>query len=206
MDKKSPPKADQPRADKILWIVFFLLIVGSVAFTYYRVMIKKDYLISSEVDCDPYTEKCFIWNCDPESDVEGEACIGDPEMDIWYYKIVERNASRIPLCDPEVDEDCEPFLCEAGELECGETLCDAAAAAEGEECTDPEEYALNNPEEECDPEVDEDCEEEVCDPEIDEECPVEEIDNEAECDPEVDTECPVEEAAAVEEPTLEAGE
>lgn len=202
MDKKS----------KILLAVFFLLIVGSVAFTYYRIMIKKDYLISSQVDCDPYAEKCFIWNCDPESDVEGEACIGDPEMDIWYYKIVERNASRIPLCDPEVDEDCEPFLCEAEESECGETLCDAAAVAKGEICNDPEEYTLNNPEEECDPEVDEECEEEACDPEVDEECPAEEADGKAECDSEVDTECPVEEmeeveeAAAVEETTLEAGE
>ena len=166
MDKKS----------KILLTIFFLLIVGSVAFTYYRIMIKKDYLISSQVDCDPYTEKCFIWNCDPESTVEGEACTGDPEADVWYYKVAQRNASRIPLCNPETDENCQPFLCEAGEPECAETLCSAEPVAEGETCNDPEEYTLNNPaeEEECDPEVDEECEAVACDPEVDEECSAEE--------------------------------
>lgn len=176
MDKKSPPKADQPRADKILLAAFFLLIIGSVAFTYYRIMIKKDYLISSQVDCDPYTEKCFIWNCDPESKVEGEACTGDSETDVWYYKIAKRNASRIPLCNPETDESCQPFLCVAGEPECGETLCDEMTVAKGETCNDPVEYALNNPieEEECDLEVDAECEEIACDPEVDEECPAEE--------------------------------
>ena len=168
MDKKS----------KILLAVFFLLIAGSVAFTYYRIMLKKDYLISSQIDCDPYTEKCFIWNCDPNSTVEGEACTGDPEMDVWYYKIAQRNASRIPLCDPETDETCQPFLCDPVEPECAEVLCDAATVAEGETCNDPEGYALNNPIEEeelaCDPEVDETCEEVACDPEVDGECPVEE--------------------------------
>jgi hypothetical protein len=187
MDKKSPPQADQSRAEKILIIIFFLLIIGSVAFTYYRIMLKKDYLISSQIDCDPYVEKCFIWNCDPESDVEGEACTGDPEMDAWYYKIAKRNASRIPLCDPEADENCEPFLCDPGEPECGETFCDEKTVAEGETCNDPEEYALNNPEEELE-----------CDPEVDEDCPVEETDATA-CDPEVDGECPVDESGATEE-------
>jgi hypothetical protein len=160
MDKKS----------KILLAIFFLLIAGSVAFTYYRIMLKKDYLISSQVDCDPYTEKCFIWNCDPNSTVEGEACTGDPETDIWYYKIAKRNASRIPLCNPETDENCQPFLCEVGEPECAETFCSAETATEGEPCNDPEEYALNNPVEE---------EELECDPEVDEECPAEEAEEES---------------------------
>jgi len=153
------------------------------------------------VDCDPYAEKCFIWNCDPESTVEGEACTGEMETDVWYYKIVKRNASRIPLCDPETDEECQPFLCDPEEPECGETLCDEETAAEGEICTDPEEYALNNPMEEeeleCDPEVDEECEAVECDPETDEECEA------AECDPEVDAECPAEEAVEETEGTTE---
>lgn len=150
MDKKS----------KILLAILLLLVAGSVVLTYYRIMIKRDYLISSQVECDPYTEKCFIWNCDPESTIEGESCTGDLEADVWYYKIVKRNASRIPLCDPETDENCQPFLCEMGESECVEILCSAETATEGEICNDPEEYALNNPireESECDSEVDEEC-------------------------------------------------
>jgi hypothetical protein len=158
------------RKSKILLAVFFLLIAGSVAFTYYRIMVKKDYLISSQIDCDPYTEKCFIWNCDPNSTAPGEACTGDPEVDVWYYKIAKRNASRIPLCNPETDENCQPFLCDPGEPECGETLCSAETATEGEICNDPTEYALNNPVTE---------EEVACDPEADTECPAEETETDA---------------------------
>jgi len=152
MDKKS----------KILIWVFVILIIGAVAVTYWRIMIKKDYIISSQIDCDPYTEKCFIWKCDPASTVEGEKCTGDPESDTWYYKIAERNASRIPLCDPAKDETCQPFVCDPGEKDCSETLCDDTTKVEqGVECNDPEQYTKDNPVEEesvdCDPETDETC-------------------------------------------------
>ncbi len=155
--------------------------------TYWRIMIKKDYVVETQVDCDPETEACFIWECDSESTVEGEACTGDPETDIWYYKIARRNASMIPLCDPETDESlsadeagCEPWTCEPGEKDCSETLCDEITKAEQSvECNDPKEYLLNNPPEEeyeeyeeCE-EDDEEClmeeEETVCE-EGDEEC------------------------------------
>jgi hypothetical protein len=133
--------------NKIFLIVFFLLIVGSIGATYYRTMIKKDYLISAQTDCDPYTEKCFIWECDPASTVEGEACTGDLESDIWYYKIIQRKAFNIPLCDPN-DENCEALVCPEGEKDCAEVLCSSETATEGEACNDPEEYTINNPEEE----------------------------------------------------------
>ncbi|MCX6763229.1 MAG: hypothetical protein NTZ97_00630, partial [Candidatus Moranbacteria bacterium] len=98
----------------------------------------------------------FIWECDPASTVEGEACTNDPEEDIWYYKIAKRNASRIPLCDPEKDETCQPFVCEEGEKDCSEILCDETTKEEqGVECSDPEQYTLDNPvEEEVAPECD----------------------------------------------------
>lgn len=170
MDKKS----------KILFIIMGLLIIGSVAVTYWRIMVKKDYIIEAQTDCDPYTENCFIWECDPNSTEEGEACTGDPESDIWYYKITKRNAANIPLCDPETDETCDPWACGLIESECSQTLCDEITAEEqGVECNDPEQYTLDNPEEEdlsadeeeCDPEVDENCElTEECDPEVDEDC------------------------------------
>lgn len=155
-------------------------------------MIKKDYIISSQVDCDPYAENCFIWECDPDSDVEGEACTGDPEMDIWYYKIADRVAANIPLCDPNEDETCLPFECDIDEADCGETLCDDVTKEEqGAECSgDPEEFLLNNPIEE---------EEAACE-EGDEECEMPE--EEAICE-EGDEEC---EAAAEEETTCEEGD
>jgi hypothetical protein len=150
MDKKS----------KILIAVFIVIILVSVALTYWRTMVKKDYVIENQIDCDPYTEACFIWKCDPASIVEGEKCTGDPEADIWYYKIARRIAANIPLCDPNTDETCDPWTCADGEKDCSETLCDEMTGAkQGVECNNPEQYTLENPieEEECDPETDEEC-------------------------------------------------
>ena len=142
------------KKNKIFFIVFFLLIIGSVGATYYRTMIKNDYMISSQIDCDPYVEKCFIWECDPASTVEGEACTGEAENDIWYYQIFERRAYNIPSCDPD-DENCEALVCPEGEEDCGVTFCDETNKVEqGVECSDPVQYAIDNPEEE-----EEECEE-----------------------------------------------
>jgi hypothetical protein len=149
MDKKS----------KIFFLIFFLLIVGSVAATYYRIVVKKDYVISAQTDCDPAAEKCFVWECDPASTVDGEACTGDAEADIWYYKTIKRVAANIPLCDPN-DENCEALVCAEGEKDCEEILCSPETALEGETCNNPEEYLINNPPEEevvCDSETDETC-------------------------------------------------
>lgn len=138
MDKKS----------KIFFLVFFLLIIGAVGATYWRIMVKKDYVVSAQTDCDPYAENCFTWECDPDSTVEGEACTGDPETDSWYYKVIKRNASRIPLCDPN-DENCEALVCGENEPECSETLCDETTMEEqGVECNDPVKYTEENPLEE----------------------------------------------------------
>lgn len=149
MDKKS----------KILVIAFVLLIIGAVGATYWRVFVKKDYLISNQVDCDPYTEKCFIWRCDPNSTKEGETCTGEPDKDIWYYKVIERKAYNIPLCNPDEDENCQPFVCGENEKGCKETLCEENNP-DKIECNNPEEYTKNNPIEEesaCDSSVDETC-------------------------------------------------
>jgi len=135
MDKKS----------KIFFLVFFLLIALAVGATYYRIMLKKDYVVTAQTDCDPYTEKCFIWECDPNSTVEGEKCTGDPEKDIWYYQIATRNAAKIPLCDPK-DEACDPWTCGEGEKECSTTFCDQTSKVDqGVECNDPVKYTEENP-------------------------------------------------------------
>lgn len=133
MDKKS----------KVFFLVFFLLIVGSIAVTYYRTIVQRDYMIQAESDCDPYTEACFIYVCDPEA----EECTGDPVEDTWYYKLIDRNAKNMPLCDPS-DESCEVLTCPEGEADCTITFCDPTTADEGVECSDPATYTLENPIEE----------------------------------------------------------
>lgn len=160
-------KGESNKSNIIFFIIFGLLILGSVAFTYYRIMIQKDYLISAEAECDPTVEECFIWECDPESTEEGEACTGDEEEDIWYYKIIKRKAFNIPLCDPN-DENCEALICSEGEKDCSYELCEEGNADEIE-CNDPVQYNIDNPEEE-ESECAEDDEECLAEEEAGEEC------------------------------------
>ncbi len=135
MDKKS----------KIFFIALGLLIVGSVFATFYRTAIAKNYLIKAQTDCDPYTQKCFVWKCDPASNVDGEKCTGDREKDIWYYILVERNASHIPSCNP-ADKNCKALVCEDNEPNCQYIFCDEKTKTEQKvECSDPMEYTKENP-------------------------------------------------------------
>jgi hypothetical protein len=162
------------RKSKIFFAVLALLIAGSVVITYYKYIVKRDYIIQAATDCDPESEACFVWECDPESLVKGEACTGVPDNDIWYYKNIERNASRMPLCDPN-DENCDALVCGENEPDCREVLCNSENVPEGEVCNNPEQYLIDNPpeedSEECSPD-DEEClsaQEEECAPD-DQEC------------------------------------
>jgi hypothetical protein len=181
MDKKS----------KILLWLLALLIIASVGVTYWRIMIKKDYIIESQIDCDPAEKACFVWECDPASTVEGEACTDNPDDNIWYYSLAKRKAANIPLCDASTDENCDPWTCADGEKDCSETLCDDTNKTEqGVECNNVEQYNIDNPAEEestCE-EGDEEClaaNESAC-AEDDEECLAAE--EESACD-EGDEEC-----------------
>jgi len=130
-------------AGKIFFLIFFLLIAGSVAATYYRIMIKRDYIVSAQQECDPTLEACFISACDPEGD---EECAALPEEErINYYKTINKNAKNIPICDPYKGECPEELACEPEEEECEVILCDANNVPEGEECNDPAKYLEENP-------------------------------------------------------------
>lgn len=147
-DKKSPPKNNRSLIEKFFFSILFALIVVSAATTFWKIVIQKDYIIEAQTDCDPYSQRCFIWECDTASVVEGEKCIGDPDEDIWYYNIVRRNAGHIPLCDPN-DENCSALICNKGEPECEQIFCTEENKIDQEaECNDPEQYALDNPIEE----------------------------------------------------------
>jgi len=149
MDKKS----------KILILVFLLLIIGSVGATYYRIFVKKDYIISAQPDCDPATEKCFISVCDPTS---GD-CTGNPEEDTFYFKKIKKKAANVAMCDPNQKE-CQSLECAPGEKDCEIIYCDKDTLSEGETCNDPEQYVKDHPEGDagaavdCDP-AKEDCNE-----------------------------------------------
>jgi hypothetical protein len=161
---------------KVLFVVLGILIAGSIAVTYWRYMVKRDYVIQAQIDCDPETENCLVWKCDPASLVEGEECTGVPDNDIWYYKILNRNAKNIPNCDPK-DENCTAYQCDPDEPECNITNCSPDNLKKGEECSTPEQYLKDNPP------ADETSADEQCAPD-DEECQNATADeNSAECDP-----------------------
>ena len=159
MDKKS----------KIFFIIFGLLIAGSVGVTYWKIIIKRDYVIKAQADCDPYSENCFVHVCDPDPNVDGaDACKGNPTDDTWFTKNISRKALNIPDCDPK-DKDCAALTCPDGETDCAFELCDAANVPKGDACNDPVQYTKDNP-----PAADEKAA--PCDSESDDSCPADATD------------------------------
>jgi hypothetical protein len=124
---------------KILLGILGVIIVLSVSTSYYRFLVLHDYIIETEIDCDPAYESCFTWECDSEE----EECTGNSDEDTWYYKIAYRNAKNIPTCDMN-DEACDQFTCpEGGEAECREVLCSEVTLNEygiDKPCTVPEDF------------------------------------------------------------------
>ncbi len=149
------------RSKALLWVAGIIVIV-SIGFTYYRIIVRRDYIIEAQTDCDPYTERCFHFQCDQNSTKEGLACTGTPENDDWYYQVVRRKAANIPDCDPARDENCQALECPSDEKDCEVRYCEDGDLPEGVTCNDPVVYAAENPvvEEEpspCDPDSDEGC-------------------------------------------------
>jgi hypothetical protein len=116
MDKKS----------KILIWVFVIALIISVGTTYYRYVIKRDYIIFAHVECDPKTESCFYAPC------EGMDC--PAEADIEYYKKINKKAFNIELCDSE-SPDCKPLVCQLNEADCEITSCTEENVEDGESCS-----------------------------------------------------------------------
>jgi len=126
---------------KILFIALVALLAFSTLATFYQYYVLQDYVIAAEAECDPETESCFTWICDPEVDGE-EWCTGDLAEDTWYYKVMYRNAKNVPNCEP-YDEDCDALHCPEGEEGCEIELCTPEVVEEEEmeyECTDPDTF------------------------------------------------------------------
>lgn len=194
MDKKT----------KIFFLVLALLITYSIVTTYCRTFIARDYIIIAEIECDPSIEKCFIYTCDPEFNGE---CPADEAEWTSYYKLIKKKEANIPpeidSCDPNVS-DCPELSCDSGEADCQIIECDPENLGEGEECSLPEEYNMDNPEEamECTG-GDESCIQEeiaICS-EDDESC----VQEETEACPEGDESC-IQEDSVQEQPADQSAE
>jgi len=117
MDKKS----------KILIVIFFALVVILAVWKFYVFVVKKDFIITNHISCDPTYESCFATICEE----------GDTECDTEPYKKIEKNAKNIPLCDKNDPTNCEELTCGQSEPDCVIILCSEETSEDGEKCTEP---------------------------------------------------------------------
>lgn len=128
MEIEQKRDSENRKTARILLATFALLVILSIGASFYKFFIARDYIIETQIDCDPTTEACFVSECDPTADT----CTGNPDEDTTYYKILNREAKNIPLCD-ETKELCEASECLVGEGSCSITLC-----GEGSKCSSPD--------------------------------------------------------------------
>jgi hypothetical protein len=133
---------------KALSVFFILLLAVSVWGAYLRFFVARDFVVEGHSECDPEAESCFVSECDPEAAPEDGGCVGDPDVDVSFYKIVNRNASTVPECVPG-PEGCPELTCHEGDSDCGQTLCDEeTATVEGTFCSDIPDVSVFGDEEE----------------------------------------------------------
>jgi hypothetical protein len=127
------PVQKENKRNKIFFIIFFSLIFLSVAITFYKIVIIKNYQIVAQVSCNPITEKCFETICDPATDDTCEA-----SSTIYYYKNISKNAGVIYTCEKTSEKvGCAGELsCTTGESNCFYTYCDPTQLLDGEKCSE----------------------------------------------------------------------
>ena len=108
----------------IIFCVLLLFVAVSISAKYYKFAIAKDFYVSSELNCDPETEACFIWDCN----LTDAACDQTPYKYIWKY------AANIPACDPRTRE-CGELQCQNSEDDCEVIHCSEETLGEEEYCT-----------------------------------------------------------------------
>lgn len=125
---------------KYFFIATMVVILGAMGYSFYETVIAKETIVLSGASCDPETEgSCYIWVCEPSW---WDECSGDPEEDIWTYKMVQKKAADMPACIPgattegfltkvvDVYEPCPEQECAEGDPTCETIYCDPETEAE----------------------------------------------------------------------------
>ncbi len=98
----------------LMTILILPMLILLVAGAYYRFVILHDYLVSYEIECDPYVSSCYI-GC------EDENCKSE-----YYYAIIEKYAySLFTSCGSDVLECDQANICTQEEAECSIDYCDS---------------------------------------------------------------------------------
>ena len=108
------------QSGRICFYIFLLLLLLSVAGSYYRFMVAHDYVVGYEGDCDPMEHSCFI-GC------EDEEC-----SEQYYYSHIERYAPALyEECGVDIVDCGSAFSCSSDSEDCIVTYCNASS---GEDC------------------------------------------------------------------------
>ena len=116
---------------KLLTLLFALALIGAIGWNYATFFVNRDYVVYSEIACDPTIDSCFSWVCTE----------GDTECDDSPYKKIELRASSLPLCDGYTSEDCPEPACAPKDEECVVTYCQVETRAPGEVCVESDNAA-----------------------------------------------------------------
>jgi hypothetical protein len=127
----------QSTKNKIFWSIFTLLIILSVGFTFLRVYVWKDYLITANTSCDPKIEaSCFV----VESEVvpTDENGIQATTTETTYYKIITIKAADVFACEQTAEKlNCgEELTCADAQENCTYEYCTEENVPEGESCSE----------------------------------------------------------------------
>ncbi|MEI6420058.1 MAG: hypothetical protein WCO30_00350 [bacterium] len=121
------------------YIIFFLLVSGSVGFTYYRIVVIKDYQIIAETSCNPKVGdgSCFVRSEDVATTTpEGTEAT---TTETTYYRQISKQAMNVARCEASEGKiGCSGELtCIDGENKCSYTYCNETNVPEGESCSNP---------------------------------------------------------------------
>lgn len=108
---------------------FFILILGTafvVVFSYYRFMIKHDYLVGYQGSCDPSTGKCFM-SC------EDDACT---KVD-YYTEMRKYEPDLYKECGEDITNCDTANVCIPTDHKCSITYCNKSTSDQDNPCQTP---------------------------------------------------------------------
>ncbi len=91
--------------------IFLILLLGA---SYVRFILNTDYLVLFEGECDPSVASCY------------QGCNDNDCNDIYYYKLIERDATELyQLCGPSVVDCDKAYTCDNSEKTCNILYCNS---------------------------------------------------------------------------------
>ena len=106
----------------LLPFVLLPLILLVIAASYYRFIVKGDYVVEYQIDCDPAAASCFVG-------------LDDATQENYYYaKMHKYGPDLAAQCGKDI-ADCDAAnACQPGDRDCAVTYCSDATVSGDESC------------------------------------------------------------------------